>query len=232
MQGIIDDLLEDFSTLFPNRKFSIAEVEKIYGTHESDDETSFEEYLKLYLNNSVDLFKIHICKSHKKLPDEDRQKAFLMSVLTELISYKEILLSAENQYAKFVLERIENSIVFAHNVFGVQLGLEQQQRNRSEYVSSYFRGIGKLRFSLNKSEVTTLFLVLTETGILDFPVTPSTLATFLENNVQYWDSSSKKHIDMSTCLPTISKLKSGSKESDEIIQKLLKRMNVQITPGI
>jgi hypothetical protein len=232
MQVIIDELLEDFGIFFKNGNFSTSEADKSYGTHESDENVNFDEYLNNFMNQSVDLFKIQIIRIHKTIPNEDQQKAFLMSVLTQLLSYQVILVSAENPYAKYILERIENAIDFTQKVFGIQLGLEQQQRNRSEYVSSYFRGTGKLRFSLNKSEVTTLFLVLIKSGILDFPVTPSAISAFLENNVQYWDYSSKKHLDMTTCLSTISKLKSGSIESDFIVRSLLEKMNVQVISGI
>ena len=209
--------------IYPAR---INEKSEIIGTPSRTE--TFQEYLESHLEDSATAFSESVLRTVRNTKSSIEQGALLLWLLAELQYYLSILSIAEDKLAGIVMRAIEKSKSFILDSFSIQLRLESEIEPLSKgrkTLSSYFRGIEKIRFDLQKNEVAALFIWLIDSGILSFPYSHTDLARFLDNNVKYEDPD-KGYVAMDKSKVTLSRLK--TEEIDYIakiekIKNLLKR---------
>jgi|GEM_PF-4300333 len=256
MENKIDNILDGYNIFFKSGKYNLHTLHKEFSISEYynsakdirsydlnelyDDlssiggshfkEETFDEYISKHLKLTNQSFKEKLISYCKTLKSDKQQNAALFSLLANLQNYINILTSTEDPSCRSVMENIEESRDFVLKTFSPQLGLVSDRKisERRESLSTYFRGIEKLRFDLQKQEVALLFTLMIDSRIMDFPCTDSELAKFLDLNVKYRNSENNKFTAMSTSLSTIDKLRSRRYDPDKLARGLINKLNVSI----
>jgi hypothetical protein len=256
MEDIINELLSGYDIFFKKLKYDLNKLHKEFtfseyyslkddkrcydlndfennnskGSQNESLEETFNDYIDKHLKNVTLQFKETLLDILKSCNSDKQQNALLFSLLANLQNYINILATTEEPGCKLVMANIEDSRDFILKLFSSQLGLtsDQKKSERKESLSTYFRGIEKLRFDLQKQEVVLLFTLMLDSRIMDFPCSDSDLAKFLELNVKYRNSEMNKYTSMSTALSTIDKLRNRTFDPEKLTKGLIKKLNISI----
>lgn len=250
MVNNIEELLEDYSIFFRSGKFDLGQLKKDFSTSEyyswADNQRyydlyeildsgpaegqppikiqSFDQFLTEYLANARFLFRDRLLKQMRTINSDVRQNAILYSLLADLQNYVNILAKTEEE-CKSIMKEVIDSRNFILSLYSEQLGFSTKElpHEKRESLSSYFRGIKRIQFHLQKREVALLFLLLRESHLMAFPISDTDLAKFLDNNIQYYSTTECKYLDIQNSKTEISKIRDeGYEERKENLIKKLK----------
>ncbi len=257
MENRIYDILEGYSIFFKSGEYSLLELRKQFSTSEFYDsgkdvrsyylpeyyndiklksgdsqfrDETFDEYISVHVESIDKGFKENLLGYLTSINSDKRQNAILYSVLAYLQNFINILRETEDPTCDDLMKSIEDSRDFILNVFSRQLGLDSDEKKsqKRESLSSYFRGIRKLQFNLQKNEIALLFMMLMDSKLLDYPLSDNELAKFLDNNAKYFNSNFNRFQEMKDTKVEISRLRDQGSENDMLRNNIIKTLSKPI----